>query len=165
MTDSHLQTQLIGQQQLNIALQNRINEYIRTVGTLQQSNLWLQKENARLQQELAQLKGRPVDRAERREPGPDAGGSVDLRQAFEDQQLLLAEWMVSQKAFKELAIELGREKGWTVSEVIGRGNDKKPGVLNDGHEQAHGTNGSGIPLISALKGRLLDKIQGQRRGD
>lgn len=44
---------------------------------------------------------------------------------------LLADWMVSQKAFKELAIQFGIEKGLTPTEVHQMGLNKELDVLEN----------------------------------
>ena len=44
-----------------------------------------------------------------------------FKETYEKQMELLADWMVSQKAFKELAIQFGIEKGLTPNEVIQMG--------------------------------------------
>ena len=47
-----------------------------------------------------------------------AQANRSFKEAYEAQMELLADWMVSQKAFKELAIQFGIEKGLTPDEVI-----------------------------------------------
>lgn len=82
----------------------------------------------------------------------------DFRQAYEAQQEFLANWMVSQKAFKELAIQFGKEKGLTPDEVIEIGMGMKEGVLNDEFDPDHRTNGSAStyikPYVEKLKAKL-----------
>jgi|GEM_PF-6660817 len=75
------------------------------------------------------------------------------------QQEMLADWMVSQKAFKELAIRFGKEKGMTKDEVIDQGIALGEDVLNDANDPEHNTNattkdGFIVPHIPALKGKL-----------
>ena len=63
----------------------------------------------------------------------------NFKETYEAQQLIMAEWMVSQKAFKELAIQFGKEKGLTPQEVKKMGLDKEIDVLEDKHDPEHGT--------------------------
>lgn len=74
------------------------------------------------------------------------------------QQEILAEWMVSQKAFKELAIEYGTQLGKTPEEVIQTGLDKEIDVLENKHNPEHNTNvGKSTiigPHVEALKAKL-----------
>ncbi|RYH68102.1 MAG: hypothetical protein EON54_02880 [Alcaligenaceae bacterium] len=70
----------------------------------------------------------------------------DFKAAYEAQMELLADWMVSQKAFKELAIQFGIEKGLTSDEVKKMGQNKKLDVLNDLHDPSHKTNA--VDLVS-----------------
>ena len=68
---------------------------------------------------------------------------------YQQQTLLLATWMVSQKAFKELDIELGAAQGKSHVDVIAMGNAKKVDVLDNKHSAEHGSNGNDVPLITA----------------
>jgi hypothetical protein len=85
----------------------------------------------------------------------------DFRQNYEELMTHLAEWMVSQKAFKELAIQFGLEKALTLDEVIAKGDAKKFDVLENKHPPEHGSNAEGIPIIKektqVLKKRLETK--------
>ena len=69
-----------------------------------------------------------------------AQANRSFKETYEAQMDLLAEWMVSQKAFKELAIQFGIEKGLTSDEVIKMGLDKKIDVLENRHDVSHNTN-------------------------
>lgn len=86
--------------------------------------------------------------------------SVDenFKKNYETQMELIATWMVSQKAFKELAIELGAEKGLSADAVIELGNAKKIDVLDNKHSSHHGSNADDVEVISKridlLKSRL-----------
>lgn len=62
----------------------------------------------------------------------------DFRGTYEKQQELLGNWMVSQKAFKEVAIKLGAQLGKTPEEIIAEGMATKEKVL-DG-ETEYGNN-------------------------
>lgn len=85
-----------------------------------------------------------------------------FKETYEEQQTLLATWMVSQKAFKELAIQFGLEKGMEPQEVIEMGKDKEIDVLNDKHDPSHNTNTSGGNTISPRKDKLIAKYKSDR---
>lgn len=81
----------------------------------------------------------------------------NFKETYEEQQTLLADWMVSQKAFKELAIQFGAEKGLPVQEVIEMGLDKKIDVLEDRNDPSHNTNAGDGTTISPRKEQLVEK--------
>ena len=87
-----------------------------------------------------------------------AQANRSFKETYEAQMDLLAEWMVSQKAFKELAIQFGIEKGLTSDEVIKMGLDKKIDVLENRHDVSHNTNvGDSVyigPRVEKLKNKL-----------
>ncbi len=87
----------------------------------------------------------------------------NFKEAYEEQQTLLADWMVSQKAFKELAIQFGLEKGLEVEEVIEMGLDKKIDVLQDKHEPSHNTNVGDATLISKRRDKLINKAVNRKK--
>jgi arginine deiminase len=82
-----------------------------------------------------------------------------FNQTYQKQQELIADWMVSQKAFKELAIEYGFQLGKTKDEVVKEGMDKKEDVLNDKHNPDHNTNANQSTTIPPHKESLLKKIK------
>ena len=57
---------------------------------------------------------------------------------YYEQQTVLSDWMVSQRAFKELAIKYGLETGKTKEEIVSEGKETKKTVLNN--ETEHGNN-------------------------
>lgn len=71
----------------------------------------------------------------------------------------LADWMVSQKAYKELSIMFGFDKGLTADEVIEMGNDKKMDVLDNKHNPDHGSNANAIPLLENNKEKIRERIK------
>ncbi len=75
-----------------------------------------------------------------------AQANGDFKKTYEEQMAFVADWMVSQKAFQELAIELGEKQGMSVEEIITKAETKTDGVLNKEHEESHGTNAD--PFIS-----------------
>jgi len=81
----------------------------------------------------------------------------NFKETYEEQQTLLADWMVSQKAFKELAIQFGAEKGLDPNEVIDMGLDKKIDVLEDRNDPSHNTNVGDATLIGNRKESLIEK--------
>lgn len=82
-----------------------------------------------------------------------------FKETYEEQQTLLADWMVSQKAFKELAIQFGVEKGLQPSEVIEMGLDKEIDVLENKNDSSHKTNFSDSTYNNSIKESLLEKAQ------
>ena len=82
----------------------------------------------------------------------------DFKKTYEEQQALLADWMVSQKAFKELAIQFGFDAhGHTPEQVIEMGLDKKIDVLEDKHDPSHNTNVGDGSTIGPRKEALIEK--------
>lgn len=81
-----------------------------------------------------------------------------FRENWIKEQELLAGWMVSQRAFKELAIEYGEQLGINCEETINNGVDKKLGVLNNEFKPEHQTNYSELNLESHLGQSDSDKI-------
>lgn len=81
-----------------------------------------------------------------------------FKETYEKQMELLADWMVSQKAFKELAIQFGIEKGLTPTEVMQMGLNKEIDVLENRHDINHNTNvGDSVyigPRVDKLKNKL-----------
>ena len=72
---------------------------------------------------------------------------------------LLADWMVSQKAFKELAIQFGIEKGLTPTEVHQMGLNKKLDVLENKNDPSHKTNSSDLTTMQEEVDRLKLKAK------
>lgn len=70
----------------------------------------------------------------------------------------LADWMVSQKSYKELAINLGKRLGMTIEEVLQQGSAGAKAVLTDQNAPEHNTIASNSnvirPHIEALLGKL-----------
>ena len=88
-----------------------------------------------------------------------AQANRSFKETYEAQMDLLAEWMVSQKAFKELAIQFGIEKGLTSDEVIKMGLDKKIDVLENRHDVSHNTNVGDSVYIGPRVERLKNKLK------
>ena len=83
----------------------------------------------------------------------------DFKNAYETQMELLADWMVSQKAFKELAIQFGIEKGLNPDQIREMGQAKKIDVLNDAHNESHKTNSKDMIDMTAHVNRLKSKLK------
>ena len=87
-----------------------------------------------------------------------AQANRSFKETYEKQMELLADWMVSQKAFKELAIQFGIEKGLTPTEVMQMGLNKEIDVLENRHDINHNTNvGDSVyigPRVDKLKNKL-----------
>ena len=88
-----------------------------------------------------------------------AKANRSFKETYEAQMELFADWMVSQKAFKELAIQFGLEKGLSPDEVIQMGKDKKLDVLENKHDASHNTNVTDDQFIVNRKEVLMDKIK------
>lgn len=70
----------------------------------------------------------------------------------------IADWMVSQKAFKELAIRLGAEKGLSPQDVIRIGLDMEIDVLENKHDPSHKTNVGNSTVIGPHVEKLKEKF-------
>lgn len=169
-TETLLNARITGLLQLNTTLQNRINGYISQVSNAQQQINLLTTENNRLRQENTLLK-KDLERL----VGPDYKSKlskpfleyaernhIDYKEAYEKQQEEIADWMVSQKAFKELAIEFGLEKGLAPQEVIEKGFSKEIDVLNDKHNPEHNTN-VGNSKIKPYRDKLKAKALANKK--
>ena len=88
-----------------------------------------------------------------------AQANRSFKETYEAQMELLADWMVSQKAFKELAIQFGIEKGLTSDEVVEMGKNKKMDVLENKHEEQHNTNVSDSLFLVDRKDVLIERAK------
>ena len=87
-----------------------------------------------------------------------AANNRDFKKTYEIQQELLASWMVSQRAFKELAIEFGLPTGRTREEIINEGvTTVKEKVLNN--QTKHKNNAETSELMSKYSERLKEKLK------
>lgn len=79
-----------------------------------------------------------------------------FRTTYESQQELLATWMVSQRAFKELAIELGLACGKTREDVLAAGMSRRIDVLENStkHGNDLGNDFYVKPYVDEIKGVL-----------
>lgn len=92
-----------------------------------------------------------------------AEANGDFKKTYEMQMEFVAEWMVSQKAFKELAIEFGAEKGFDKDKVIQMGLDKEIDVLESNHDESHRTNADKSTIISPHIEKLKAKFHKDRK--
>ncbi|MDP2159940.1 MAG: hypothetical protein Q8K02_05630 [Flavobacterium sp.] len=80
-----------------------------------------------------------------------ANANGDFKKTYQEQQTILGEWMVSQRAFKELAIQLGIEAGRTKEDVIEEGLSNDIKVLNGETEHGNDFNQSEWQIFYAPK--------------
>jgi aminopeptidase N len=92
-----------------------------------------------------------------------AQANRSFKETYEKQMELLADWMVSQKAFKELAIQFGIEKGLTPDEVHKMGLDKELDVLENKNDPLHKTNSNTIKGIDNYVENLKNKFHSRRK--
>lgn len=92
-----------------------------------------------------------------------AAKNGDFKKTYEEQQRLMAEWMVSQKAFKELAIQFGQKLGKTPQEVIQEGLDKEIDVLENKHNPEHKTIVGDSTIIAPHVEHLKTKYHNERK--
>lgn len=80
----------------------------------------------------------------------------DFKAAYEAQREMMANWIVSQKAFKEAATDLGIQAGKTKEDVIELGKQAKEDVLNN--TTKHGNNAEDLdflnPYVEILKAKM-----------
>jgi hypothetical protein len=85
-----------------------------------------------------------------------ANQNENFKKTYELQQELLANWMVSQRAFKELAIDLGLELGKSKEEVIAEGMAERINVIenNTQHDNNMGDDFYVKPYVDKIKSKL-----------
>jgi len=88
-----------------------------------------------------------------------ANQNRNFKATYEAQMQIMADWMVSQKAFKELAIQFGFEKGLKSDEVIQMGKDKKIDVLENKHNPNHNSNATDDDFIVKRVDVLKEKLK------
>ena len=92
-----------------------------------------------------------------------AQANRSFKETYEKQMELLADWMVSQKAFKEVAIQVGIEKGLTSDEVHQMGLNKELDVLENRNDPSHKTNSNNIKGIEHYIDSLKMKFHAKRK--
>ena len=85
-----------------------------------------------------------------------ANNNKNFKETYTLQQELLADWMVSQKAFKELAIDFGIQLGKSKEDVVAQGFSNESKVLNNKTKYGNDAKDSSIiePHIEKLKSKL-----------
>ena len=156
----------------NIALRGLSIEQQKAINELQVQNTTLTIENKKLKKENESLKrqlSNAEDTAEEYEqllckPMLEiAQQNGDFKQTYEKQMEIMADWMVSQKAFKELAIEFGFDDGLQPDEVIKMGLDKEIDVLNNKHDPSHKSNSTDGNVIAPHRDKLIKKYNESKR--
>lgn len=85
-----------------------------------------------------------------------ASQNESFKETYRIEQELLADWMVSQKAFKELAIDLGIKLGKTKEEIDKEGLENEGKVLNNQTKHENNADKSSVirPHVEALKNKI-----------
>lgn len=133
---------------INIATEVERQSNARVAQIQSDNSLQLKGNNVRLQQEVEQFKAQ----------------LIQAQQEINEQKQLISNWIVSQKAFKELAIEFGFEDGLSLEEVLEMGEQKKLDVLDNKNNPKHGSNISdisGIPekCLEQTRKKTLEKLK------
>lgn len=86
-----------------------------------------------------------------------ASQNESFKETYRIERELLASWMVSQKAFKELAVDLGIQLGKSKEEIVKEGLENKFKVLNNQTKHGFNAEDSSIitPHIETLKNKNL----------
>ena len=84
------------------------------------------------------------------------------KQNTDGEKEFIAHWIVSQKAFKELAIEYGSQLGFSPEEIKKIGGQKEIDVLDCKNDPAHGTNASS-DFLRVHAPALKKKIQSEKK--
>ena len=79
--------------------------------------------------------------------------SGDFRKTYFEQQKMIAEWIMAQRAWKETATQLGIQVGKTSEELQSTTTQNANAILEDRSE--HGNNASSIPLLSEYAATIL----------
>jgi uncharacterized small protein (DUF1192 family) len=105
-------------------------------------------------QRLNELFNQPLSEIAKQHPG--------FAKLYEEQMLKLGEWMVSEKAFKEVAIELGHNQGLSSEQILKKVSMKEADVLNNRNNPAHNTNIKGSKVITPERAeKLKETMLGQ----
>ncbi|MCC2962584.1 hypothetical protein LK540_19330 [Massilia sp. IC2-278] len=94
-----------------------------------------------------------------RKPMPEiAEINADFQATYEAHMEQFCGWIVSQKAFKELAIQLGAKNGLSAGEVIQLGHIKRIDVLENKNEASHNSNAVDSPAVSNRISKLKQSV-------
>jgi len=77
---------------------------------------------------------------------------------YEDQMLKLGQWMVSEKAFKEVSLELGKNQGLSIPEIMEKVAIKQSDVLNNRNDPYNNTNITGSQVITPERAEKLKEV-------
>lgn len=143
--NEELEASLAEEQRRAKAIQNKSSSLEFEVDDLEQSISILQKEVLRLNNLLNQ----PLVEIAKQHSG--------FAKKYEEQIEILTEWMVSQKGYKELAIEFGLEKGLSLEDIISQGKKKEIDVLDSKNDSNHNTNANLSKTISPRINKLKEK--------
>lgn len=83
----------------------------------------------------------------------------DFQANYEKHVLRLGEWMVSQKAYKELAIQFGEALGKGLEEIKILAAEKEISVLNNDNVKSHHTNIQEQQSVANLAYKLFKRIK------
>lgn len=86
-----------------------------------------------------------------------ANANDNFKNTYEAQQELLADWMVSQRAFKELAIDFGIKLGMKKEDIVEAGLKNEEKVLSN--ETEHGNDAKDNPFIKRHAEQLKAKLE------
>jgi hypothetical protein len=81
-----------------------------------------------------------------------------LSQHLFDIQNNLAQWMLSQKAFKETAIQIGLAHGMRIENIICKAQSLKLDVLENKNNRFHGTNANDSKFLASIAEELKKNI-------
>lgn len=80
-----------------------------------------------------------------------------FRSSYEAQRELIASWIVSQKAFKEVAIDLGKNFGKEAEEIIELAKEARINVLEN--KTVHNNDAKDIDFLLPYIDSILDKVK------
>lgn len=84
-----------------------------------------------------------------------------FKQAYHAQQKLLSNWIVSQKAFKEVAMKYGMGAGKTPEEIQAEGMAAKETILTD--QSQFGNNIASGDFVDGFKRELLEDVRASKK--
>lgn len=91
-----------------------------------------------------------------------AKANADFRSNYDIDMLNLADWVVSQKSFKELAINFGEKLGIDKNEVVRQGLEGELNVLSCTNDKTHKTNANDSTWLESKIPHLVMKVVKER---
>ena len=131
---------------LIVQLRNKTSSLSEQLNQLQQENAQLKNDNAALES-LFSLSMEDM-----------AAKNPRFRQSHDAQQLALAKWILSQKAYAETAFRIGIAAGKSAEEITALYKDSISSVL--ANATRHGNNAVGHPVLKANAERIIKNNQG-----